>query len=309
MVSSSAAIGRMDSLIRQDFGGRGLASKAGPNPLQAAAESLAGAERVLIATGFCVRAFMIGETDGPPGAAILADVLTGLGAEVGIVTDRHSVALVRSACEVYGRALPVFEVPLGQDEADAFLLRLVAEFRPTHIIAIERPGSAADGTRYSMRGESLDDLVPGLDLLFGSGAAGMTLPWTTVAVGDGGNELGMGSLPFSLRAGVEHGERIFAARGADFPIVAGVSNWGGWALAAATLLAAGARENAEGRGVGAADGLRDAAMEAEVLGRIVGLGAVDGATKTRGLTVDGLSLETYLEVIRGVHAAYREALS
>ncbi len=321
---AARAMERMDVLIRRDPGSRGLASKARANPLEAAARSLSGAGRVLIATGFCVRAFMIGETDGPLGAAILADTLAGLGIEVGIVTDRHSAALARAACGVYGRSPPVFEVPIVQAEADREIARICAEFRPSHVVAIERPGSAMDGSRYSMRGERLDDIVPGFDALFAprfagtsaserapqgypSDLSGATRAWITIGVGDGGNELGMGSLPAELKAGVEHGEKIFARHGADFPIVAGVSNWGGWALAAATLLAArSARSPAD---LSALPELRDPSLEETALATIVGLGAVDGATKTRAATVDGLPPELYLDVIGGICGAYREAVS
>jgi hypothetical protein len=326
---ASRAMELMDVLIRRDPGARGLASKAGMNPLEAAARSLAGASRVLIATGFCVRAFMIGETDGPPGAAILADALAGLGIEVGIVTDRHSAALVRAACGVYGLNHPVFEVPIAQAEADRELVRICAVFRPGHVVAIERPGSAMDGSRYSMRGECLDDIVPGFDALFAQAPAGdapcgdaasgparegkpsdrggATRGWITIGIGDGGNELGMGSLPAELKAGVAHGEKIFASHGADFPIVAGVSNWGGWALAAATLLAA--RSARRSSGLSAPRELRDPSMELRALEAIVGLGAVDGATKTRARSVDGLPPELYLEAIEGICGAYREAVS
>jgi hypothetical protein len=326
---AAQAMARMDVLIRRDPGARGLASKAGMNPLEAAARSIAGASRVLIATGFCVRAFMIGETDGPLGAAILADALAGLGIEAGIVTDRHSAALVRAACGVYGRNPPVYEIPVVQAEADRELARICAGFRPSHVVAIERPGSAKDGSRYSMRGECLDDIVPGFDALFAprfagavpcgavpcggvaesaaGGRGGAERGWITIGVGDGGNELGMGSLPPELKAGVAHGEKIFASHGADFPIVAGVSNWGGWALAAAILLAA--RSARRSSGLSAPPELRDHSMELRALEAIVGLGAVDGATKTRARSVDGLPPELYIEVIEGICGAYREAVS
>src|SRR5262249_9775920 len=58
--------------------------------------------------------------------------------------------------------------------------------------------------------------------------------WTTIGIGDGGNEIGMGSLPRDI---VEHdipnGPLIAATTRTDHLIVAGVSNWGAYGLLAA----------------------------------------------------------------------------
>ena len=54
-------------------------------------------------------------------------------------------------------------------------------------------------------------------------------PWDTIAIGDGGNEIGMGALPQGLIARhVEHGETIECVTPARQLIVAGVSHWGAY---------------------------------------------------------------------------------
>src|SRR5438876_433702 len=64
-----------------------------------------------------------------------------------------------------------------------------------------------------------------LDELFAAG------PWDTIAIGDGGNEIGMGALSRPLIARhVAHGETIACVTPARHLIVAGVSNWGAYAL-------------------------------------------------------------------------------
>ena len=70
-----------------------------------------------------------------------------------------------------------------------------------------------------------------LDDLFTGG------PWIRIAIGDGGNEVGMGALPRELIAGaVPNGDRIACVTPADHLIVCGVSNWGAYGLLAALSL-------------------------------------------------------------------------
>ena len=76
-----------------------------------------------------------------------------------------------------------------------------------------------------MRGLDIGAHTAALDDLFTAG------PWQTIAVGDGGNEIGMGALPRALIAQyVAHGETIACVTPAQHLIVAGVSHWGAYAL-------------------------------------------------------------------------------
>src|SRR5680860_1516297 len=75
-----------------------------------------------------------------------------------------------------------------------------------------------------------------LHLLFEE--AGWTRPWTTIGIGDGGNEIGMGSLPQEIiNRDIPNGEMIAATTSTDHLIVAGVSTWGGYGIVAALALA------------------------------------------------------------------------
>jgi hypothetical protein len=54
---------------------------------------------------------------------------------------------------------------------------------------------------------------------------------STTSIGDGGNELGMGKVKNEVEKYVEHGEQIACVVSCDYLITAGVSNWGGYAIA------------------------------------------------------------------------------
>jgi hypothetical protein len=284
----NAAIERIGRIARQDPCGRGLSGAATPFPLREAAAELLSSRRVVLLTGFCVRAAMVGETDGPPGTLSLAVALDRLGAKIALVTDAHSAGLLSAASAVYGVSFPT--TVLTPSHAVAQLDELAASFSPTHVVAIERPGSAADGHRYSMRGEILDDIAPAADRLFESPESSELRRWKTIAVGDGGNELGMGSLRESLQGRVKHGPLIFCATRADFALAVGISNWGAYALAAAVSLLAGRLL------------LAPLEKEREVMEALLAAGAVDGCTKSPSLSVDGLPWECYFPVLTAMYA-------
>ncbi|MEI7614079.1 MAG: glutamate cyclase domain-containing protein [Betaproteobacteria bacterium] len=285
-------IQRIDQLARRDPGQRGFVTFASVDHLGRAAEQLLTAERVILVTGFCIRAAMIGENDGPPGTLAVAEALRQLGKDVHLVTDRHSAGLLTAGAAAFGKPFPTLELSLDQVQADQQIAALLTAFLPTHVVAIERPGNAIDGHRYSMRGESLDDLVPSADRL-------LQLPrsYRTIAIGDGGNELGMGSLRDSLMHHVLHGELIFAATAADEVIPAGISNWGAYALVAALSLLAGKLL------------LRSPQLERAVLEALLAAGAVDGCTRLTALSVDGIPWEEYAVTLSEIYEETRRALN
>ena len=297
-----AALERIARLIRRDPGQRGLSSLAMADDLPLAAASLLRGERILIATGFCIRAAMIGENDGPPGALALADALHRLGKKVALITDRHSAGLLTAAAPLFkahegntdsSPPFPIISLPDAQRLADRRIDEIIRTHRPTHVLAIERPGSALDGHRYSMRGERLDDIVPAADRLM---PPAERRDYTTIAIGDGGNELGLGALRSRLKNRVAHGELIFCATPADYVIPAGVSNWGGHALVAALSVLS-------GRPL-----LRPVMHEQRVLETLLAAGTVDGSLRRRALSVDGIGWHEYAQILTALHRAVDAAL-
>lgn len=271
----------------RDPGKRGLAAAARPD-LRALAQTLCAAPSVLIVTGFPIRAARIGETDGPCGAAALAHALCALGKRVTVVTDALSAAAVHAACALRAPQAEVLEAPCG-DGGPRWCAETLARLRPAHILAIERPGKGADGHYHNSRGQIIDELVADTDALLDAG-----LPST--AVGDGGNELGMGALRGEIARLVPHGAEIAAVRSAGCTVTAGVSNWGGWTICAALSVFSGR------------DLLPTEDEERALMRAVVAAGAVDGITALPAETVDGLPLAENLAVLRALRLCAAPAL-
>jgi hypothetical protein len=297
MSGQRETIDRIEALIHTEVGrnidGLFAAAKGG---LWSAAASLAAAPHVSlgIITGFYVPLGTppAAETDGPVGAAMLAGGLTRVGVPCRLITDQPCRAACAAALK--GTDVPLDEVPLG-GAVDAS----VAEWRQlgvSHALAIERCGRSADGAPRNMRGEDISAFTTPLDELFSAG------PWQRLAIGDGGNEIGMGSLPASLiGAAVAHGETIACATPAEHLIVAGVSNWGAYALLGALAVL---RNDWRPTLINCLDAARDEA----ILRAMVDDGpAVDGVSRQRTYTVDNLPAKVHhakLEAIRGLVQAY-----
>lgn len=96
------------------------------------------------------------------------------------------------------------------------------------MIAIERCGVTAKG-RYlnAARGWDISERTAKLDFLFNNHPA-------TVGIGDGGNELGTGNLAEWSHSLVPTGEPTITR--STWPVIASVSNWGGYGLVAALSL-------------------------------------------------------------------------
>jgi D-glutamate cyclase len=290
--SAHNAVDRIEALIHQEvgrnIGGLFQAAKGG---LWAAASALAGAPRpsVGIITGFYVPLGEppAAETDGPVGAAMLAGALRRIGLTCRVATDEPC----RSTCQaaLQGSDIPLDVVPLG-GAVEAAAAQWCG-FGVTHAIAIERCGRSADGAPRNMRGEDISAFTTPLDGLF------LAPWWQKIAIGDGGNEIGMGALPASLIGSyVAHGEKIACATPAQHLIVAGVSNWGAYGLIGAlAVLRPDWRETLIQ--------CLDAEREAAILRTAVNDGpAVDGVTRQRTLTVDSLPIAVHQEKLRAIRA-------
>lgn len=284
----------LETIMRQDFGGRGLLASLPPSPLSEAAESLAGAKRAVLLTGFPVRlpdGSFIGETDGPSGTANLAFALAGIGCSTAVITDRASYPLLKAALRY--RAPFASLILLPDFHTEAFIRNFLRESRPTHFISLERPGKARNGHYHNMRGESIDDMITDSSRFLPEAKKAGAV---TVSIGDGGNEMGMGTYRSQIVAGVPHGETICAAESADFTLAGGVSNWWGWGIAALLSVQT-------GRSL-----LPSKQEETELLRHVVAAGGVDGCTKKHALTVDNLSLSTNLSVLDSVSSLTKEML-
>lgn len=276
----------LDKIMKQDLGGRGFLGSLPENPISRTYDSLKTADRVLLLTGFPVRlgdGAFIGETDGPSGTANLAYALTESGVRVLVVTDRTSFTLLKEA--LFYRAPKAELVLLPENDTASFIETCIRSFRPTHFISLERPGKARDGHYHNMRGESIDDMITDSALFL---SEAKKFGAVTISIGDGGNEMGMGTFHDEVAAHVPCGDVICAEESADLTLASGVSNWWGWGMAA--LLSLQNKKNL----------LPTEAEETELLHRVVLAGGVDGCTKENIDTVDNLPLDTHLSVLRAV---------
>ncbi|HKB02687.1 MAG TPA: glutamate cyclase domain-containing protein, partial [Gemmataceae bacterium] len=150
----------------------------------------------------------------------------------------------------------------------------------THLIAIERSGPSYQGRNYTMRGGDITDLTAPAHRLFEG-----PRDYTTIGIGDGGNEIGMGKVPRELIAkNIPNGELVACRTATDHLIVAGTSNWGGWALAAGVMVV---RERL-------IPGLYFSDLHETTLKSMVHNGPlVDGVTGQPTATVDGLAFQEY----------------
>ncbi|MBC7819183.1 MAG: DUF4392 domain-containing protein [Planctomycetaceae bacterium] len=293
------------------------------------------ARKVAIVTGFFIPHAQppAAETDGPPGSLLLAHCLQALGIEAAVITDAPCAPAVRAAAD--GIGFPVNRVLVSPLHAESWCDEFWnSEFAGglTHLVAIERVGPShtpasigRQGTGdesqgisnlkseistldsfladvasehhdrcHNMRGVCIDGHTAPLHLLF------ERLPSRhpaarTIGIGDGGNEIGMGAIPWAelrRRLSGEQAGRVPCRIACDFNIVAGTSNWGAMALAAGVCLL---RDRL--------DVLQPWTRERhrEWLEHLVANGpAVDGVTGLREATVDGLPFLTYIQPWEGI---------
>uniref|UniRef100_A0A2I3TC03 D-glutamate cyclase n=1 Tax=Pan troglodytes TaxID=9598 RepID=A0A2I3TC03_PANTR len=244
-VSASQKIRELESIIGIDPGNRGIGHLLCKDELLKASLSLSHARSVLITTGFPTHFNHEPpeETDGPPGAIALVAFLQALEKEVAIIVDQRAWNLhqkiVEDAVEqgVLKTQIPILTYQGGSVEAaQAFLCKDGDPQTPRfdHLVAIERAGRAADGNYYNARKMNIKHLVDPIDDLF---LAAKKIPGiSSTGVGDGGNELGMGKVKEAVRRHIRHGDVIACDVEADFAVIAGVSNWGGYALACALYI-------------------------------------------------------------------------
>jgi hypothetical protein len=236
-----------------------------------AAESLVknGTDAAIL-TGFFIGS--AAETDGPVGAVQVAAAIISSGGTATIVTDHQCVPVVDAAMRAAGLPTKARTERPGNE---------------SHLIAIERPGpSWGGGPPRNMRGEDISRWAPPLD--FDPG------PWTRIAIGDGGNELGMGALPHAaVAAAVPHGALIHCETDCDLPIVGGTSNW-----AAAALVAGMAHLSPT-----IPRTLLTPTWSQTVLDAMVtDAGAIDGVLGHRCATVDGVPWPAYAAVLEQLAA-------
>ena len=224
---------------------------------------------VLIGTGFPVANTF--ETDGPVGAIALYQGLEALGAKPVIAC---ASPLAEALAADY-RVLPLASAPA--DGGEAIASAWLAANTPAAVISIERPGLTADGRYYNMRGEDISPRCGVFDPFL------TRADCPTIAIGDGGNEIGMGKIADAIAAL----DIRVAVTSCDELLVADVSNWGAYGLLGFL-------------GLWAQRDLLGGFSPLATLRYLSERGSVDGVTRANTLTEDGMAPTEGDAVIREI---------
>ncbi len=279
----------------------------------------------LIATGWLDRphvSHQVAETDGPPGAAALARTLhLGLGAVPFLLVESELVPVMTSVVQAAGlrcltpeqaiaasvsaanlHAAAVLPLPSDGTEADRFARWLCDTFDVGAFVAVEKGGMNSRGRIHTSRGADTTDVLAKADSVL---TACRTRGIASVGIGDGGNELGMGTIASTLRPALRFGNDcgcgcgggVVPAGHTDVLVAATVSNWGANAVCAA--LAAGLERP---------DLLHTQATEEAVLRAAAAGGLIDGVSGFVAPTADGLDLSVHLAVLALLRTAAGEGV-
>lgn len=139
----------------------------------------------------------------------------------------------------------------------------------------------------------------------------LSLPLTTIGIGDGGNEVGMGKIYDTIiQSKISNATQIACTVASDYLITSSVSNWGGYALAASIALVwleSNPIINDRNEEINE-DNFKKILQklipteeeQLESCKSLVAAGARDGILKTQDLFVDGMPIESSLLVLREI---------
>ena len=233
-----------------------------------------------IVTGFYILDAGMIETDGPPGAIAIGNALEQLDYNVVYVTDSYGTAVMEAT---KSEAATVIDFPIADDaESEAFAQQLLADLNPSVIIAIERCGFTDDLKYRNMRGRDITQYTARTDYLFRHHQC-------TVGIGDGGNEIGLGNVAHEVTT-VESLVKEPCVTEVSELILASVSNWGGYGLAASL-------SKLSGKNL-----LPSVEEDMATIRKTVDTGAVDGMSAKQEYKADGFTLEENAETLRALHA-------
>lgn len=230
----------------------------GPTSMNAArklVDTVKEGDIVYIMTGFVLRPYKKAEMDGIVSSALLCRALVkAFGAKPVIVCPKDNYEAVKHLAPCVGlhlfedmdtlREIPVSmgvvcftsDADLAPQQAD----EIISKAKPSAVISIECPGANEVGEYHNATGLSVTELEGKQDVLFEKLQAMGVL---NIAIGDLGNEIGMGAIRDTLEAYIPYAARgtcrcgcgggIAVRTKADNIITATVSDWGCYAMIAA----------------------------------------------------------------------------
>jgi len=242
-------ISKIEKRIQLDEGQRGIREILLPEgELFHSAVDIFHAKHVAILTGFpCLLDYdPPTETDGPLGALAIAKALLLIGKKVTLLTDEcnEEVLLACAAASnlyEYGLNDENFTLeafpPVFTEKDDQRFGELYQSI--DCLISIERAGPNHQKNYLTMRKRDMTHIIAPLEYLgLQTSPDGSSFilrqDIKTIGIGDGGNEVGMGKVYDKIIASkIMNGKDIACVVSANHLIISSVSNWGGYALAAA----------------------------------------------------------------------------
>ena len=323
---TAARLEAIDRLVTIDLPRRGVIDTIAPlarahfgRPLAGlAAEVLIERTRpgqvVLIATGWLDRPHVstrVAESDGPPGAAVLARALhVGLGLVPFLLVESELVEAMEAVVHAVGlrclsadeaiaargsssalRAATVIALPKDRAEAEQVAADLLDRYPVGAFVAIEKGGANREGRIHTSRGDDTTDTTAKADAVL-EACSRRGIP--SVGVGDGGNEIGMGTIRDTLAPVLRRGEDcgcpcgggVVPVHATDVLVPATVSNWGAYAIVTALAVLMDRR-----------DLLHDADAETAVLEACSRSGLIDGASGFTTASADGLDANLHRRIV------------
>ncbi|MCF6173228.1 MAG: DUF4392 domain-containing protein, partial [Campylobacteraceae bacterium] len=159
---------------------------------------------VFLYTGFYVKGFA--ETDGPLGTYFLALGLEKLGFTPIVITDLY--------CENYFKNIKTLLIPLAGYNHETYA-KILEKYKPICHFSIERLGRDKHNDYRNSRKVDIKEFTAPLDELYLMGSKNSP----TFAIGDGGNEIGMGNFKDFLETKLNINPCIIKS---DYPIIATV---------------------------------------------------------------------------------------
>ena len=267
------ALGKtIDLITNLDISGRGsiehlyklALTQNGEVPLSfTAAEKIIAAikpkDKVFLTTGWIDQPAVApgyGETDGPLGTLVLARALRkACKACIIIYTDEQLVEGLKMLAQVAGfhcvapdlleesivanklMTLSILPFPTEPEKAQQKAVEMLSTYKPVCLIAVERGGLNEVGKIHNMLGYDTSLTQAKVDYLFIEANKQKLL---TIAIGDGGNEIGMANIKAGIKKSIKNGARCVCDCGlgispsteVELLVTATISNWGCYAIVA-----------------------------------------------------------------------------
>jgi len=271
-------------------------------------------EKVFIVTGSPTRSWIspsIGENDGPIGAVVLSGALfKAFHILPVIITDALLIEATKSLVRGVGytggnieEGLKAIEStsPLGMIALHDFptnnrlarnaAAELIKRLKPSFLISVERSGRNEKGEYHNMKGINYSKDRARMDYLF---TEARSKGISTIGIGDGGNEIGMGVIKEAVRKFIPYGKEcqcpckggIACVTETDILVTAAVSNWGCYGIISALAIKL---RNPQI--------LHNGNREKALIYKSIDAGFVDGVTGMAEPTVDGMPFEIHSGIV------------